>query len=334
MASLQTIQHVHHTVRYRSVDIETNIGGMSVAGAILQRCFRRMQVQWIRLVVEKQEYGRYKLVGGKKKKKKKNTGIPILALVLGRYGGSSIFHHNSSPFPPIFFPFPLVYSFLNMAEVISPANNLPREVFRWIQSLDLAYSVKNVKRDFANGFLVAEIFSRYYAKDVQMHSFDNGTAINHKRDNWAQLLKLFRKVGLTDILTDEQANWIYCLDDGAAAQFLCRVYESLTKRKLQMQVKKPTKDKVAGYQKDIGVSKVRKELRKNDLRDDSDMLTVHKVSSNVLDGHTRNQQEERLSDPGRFSTTNSFMGNRLSPGDFHSLPPAPPPLYQSSYLMT
>jgi hypothetical protein len=193
------------------------------------------------------------------------------------------------------------------------SNNLPRDVLKWIQSLDLAYSVKNVRRDFANGFLVAEIFSRYYAKDIHMHSYDNGIAIKSKKDNWAQLLKIFRKVGLGDICSEQETHWISCLEEGTACIFLCKVYEALTGRKIQTQIKKPTVGKEPGYAKDISLSKVRKAMQKNDLNDNSDMLNVNRVISDVVGSHEKSLQEDRLADPDRFSTNSIISGTRGAP---------------------
>lgn len=65
--------------------------------------------------------------------------------------------------------------------------SLHRDVLKWVQSLDLALPVKNPRRDFANGVLVAQIYSRTYEADISMHGFQNGNSLKVKRDNWAQL---------------------------------------------------------------------------------------------------------------------------------------------------
>jgi len=192
------------------------------------------------------------------------------------------------------------------------ANTLPREVLRWVQSLDLAYSVKNVRRDFSNGFLIAEIFSRYYSKDIPMHSFDNGEAAKKKKDNWATLIKTLRKIGVGDLITEEQSHQITCLEDGAAVDFLCRIYEKLTQRKLQTVVKKPTVGRTPGYAKDITVTKVRKAYALNDLDEASDIHEIERVGSVVLSEHHKSQQEDRATNPDRYNPSAAISRKNMA----------------------
>lgn len=155
------------------------------------------------------------------------------------------------------------------------------------------------------GFLVAEIFSRYYAKDIHMHSYDNGNAAKSKKDNWSQLLKVLRRVGLPDILSEEETHYIACLEDGAAMVFLCRAYETLTQRKLSQQVKPPTIGKTAGYAKDISVTKVRKAIQHNGLKEGFDIQNSARLLSSVVESHELALQEERFTEPDRFSVASN-----------------------------
>ena len=116
--------------------------------------------------------------------------------------------------------------------------SLPREVIKWIQSLDLTYSVKNVKKDFNNGFLVAQILSRYYPvtndqmsnyKAIQMHQIDNGFSMERRRDNWQQIKKFLSKI--SEITTRiEDVETLIKNENGEILLFIISLYQELTKR--------------------------------------------------------------------------------------------------------
>jgi hypothetical protein len=88
---------------------------------------------------------------------------------------------------------------------------LPRPVLRWLQELDLSYSIRNVQRDFANGYLVAEIFSRYHPGEICLDSYCAGICEATRRDNWVRLGKVFNRHdlhGVTPTLINQVMNHV------------------------------------------------------------------------------------------------------------------------------
>ncbi len=119
--------------------------------------------------------------------------------------------------------------------------------------MDLAQSVKNARRDFSNGFLVAEIFSRYYDRDIKMHSFEDGIGTAVKRDNWNQLLKFFAKKGISPggiPVTQLEVEEIMACKPEAVLHFVNRIYEFLSGRKLPaVMPPPPLSDYIPGFAK-------------------------------------------------------------------------------------
>ncbi|CAM4547900.1 unnamed protein product [Lepidochelys kempii] len=108
---------------------------------------------------------------------------------------------------------------------------LPRAVLRWLQSLDLSFFPRNFRRDFSNGYLIAEIFSWYYPEDIHSHSYENGASLATKLSNWSQLGQFFsrRKLKPVQELID---GTIHC-KPGAAEILVQDIYSMLTNGRIK-----------------------------------------------------------------------------------------------------
>ncbi|KAF5825585.1 hypothetical protein DUNSADRAFT_8367 [Dunaliella salina] len=104
--------------------------------------------------------------------------------------------------------------------------SVPRELLKWVLSLDLSYPVKNVRREFANGFLFAEVLSRYFPADVHMHSFENVSSTERKKSNWTLLTKLFKKKGIP--IEKKQIDAAMAAEGEAAVELLQQLHDFVT----------------------------------------------------------------------------------------------------------
>jgi len=182
-------------------------------------------------------------------------------------------------------------------------SGLPRELLKWLQSLDLTYSVKNVKRDFSNGFLVAEIFSRYAPADVEMHSYDNGHSLQRKLDNWAQLNKFFKKKGF--LIEKELINdVVHCKSLEAPTQLIASIYSQLTGREVKLNA---AASDAAGdpsdpaYAKPNASSLLTSQIRDSELATTlSDQSAAAARAKALIDEHTDQLRTDRESQPSRY----------------------------------
>ncbi|XP_036106060.1 spermatogenesis-associated protein 4 [Molossus molossus] len=111
------------------------------------------------------------------------------------------------------------------------SSRLSPSVLRWLQGLDLTFFPRNINRDFSNGFLIAEIFTIYYPWDLTLSSFENGTSLKVKLDNWAQLEKFLakRKIRLPQELI---YGTIHC-KAGVPEILIQEIYSLLTHREIK-----------------------------------------------------------------------------------------------------
>ncbi|XP_031722838.1 spermatogenesis-associated protein 4 [Anarrhichthys ocellatus] len=182
---------------------------------------------------------------------------------------------------------------------------LPREVVKWLQSLDLSFYPKNVRRDLSNGYLVAEILSRYYPQDFLVHSCDKGTSLSAKQRNWSQIEKSLQKQNL-HLMKEIIDGSIHC-KPGAAELLVQEVYTNLTNRSIR-DVQGPESDFTdQEYQellptlaRSTASKAIKNNLRITEIMAEPDISTSQRKAEVILHRHLEHQAADRVLNPGRF----------------------------------
>ncbi|KAK2179965.1 hypothetical protein NP493_464g01049 [Ridgeia piscesae] len=186
-------------------------------------------------------------------------------------------------------------------------SGLPREVLKWLQSLDLSWQIKCPKWDFSNGYLLAEIFSWYFPQDIEMHNYNTGDSLFSKQLNW-MVLKLFIKRSKLDIPNEYIEATLHC-KEGGAVLLMERVYQILTNRKIRKVVPeydidftdKPYQQRLPMHARTTVAMSLKNNLRLTELLADTNNILAQEKAQIIINNHIERRKQERKEAPDRFN---------------------------------
>jgi hypothetical protein len=189
---------------------------------------------------------------------------------------------------------------------------MQREVIKWAQSLDLSFPIKNPRKDLANGFLIAEILSRY-DKDVSMHSFGTEVAMQQRLNNWQQIQKVLDRMGCQSI-PKELVEQTIQQKGMAGRDLLDELYMFLTKRRLKANTMAPpvkTLLEEKGYCRPTAATLIRdaNDATKLRLLNATGQTNEDKIRSNnetIVKRHSVTLQSLKLAEPSRYQPKKGY----------------------------
>ncbi|XP_061690123.1 spermatogenesis-associated protein 4 isoform X2 [Syngnathoides biaculeatus] len=190
---------------------------------------------------------------------------------------------------------------------------LPRDVTRWLQSLELTVHPMNVRRDFSSGYHVAEMFCRYYPRDFEMHAYSKGTSFSAKQDNWNRIRRTVQKLHLH--LPEKLVYGTMHCKPGAAELLVQQVYTILTKHRPRTAHNPELDFSDQKYQqllpavaRSTATTAVKSNLRKTEILALPDTLTNGRRAEAIICKHLQDKTAARTAtDRGRSNVVKSRL---------------------------
>ncbi|XP_077433692.1 spermatogenesis-associated protein 4 [Vanacampus margaritifer] len=187
---------------------------------------------------------------------------------------------------------------------------LPRDVTRWLQSLELTVQPMNVRRDFCSGYHVAEMFCRYYPRDFEMHSYSKGASFSAKQDNWNKIRRTLQKLRLH--LTEKLVYGTMHCKPGAAELLVQQVYSVLTKHRPRTAQSPELDFSDQKYQQLLppaaratATTAVKSNLRKTEVLALPDILSNERRAETIIGKHLQDKIDRTVTDCGHSKQVKS-----------------------------